>query len=326
LLLEKQETGSISLRHFFMRRILRIWPGYYLLIVIALVFLLKLSFFRIPGTTDNYLHADYNKSNLFYYFFLPHLQPFFYTTGPYVHQTYTIGIEEQFYFIWGLLFFLFSKRMYPILILLLIAAPLLNFLHDHIGAGNAVPKASIGGYVKSAITYFQYSRFSTFAIGSLFGYAYFRQQSWIFIFRKWWVQLCLYSVLIASIASQVVVPYFYHEYISIIMGCVMLIATFKNESLINFSAGWISYLGKISYGIYLFHIIAIVLACKLVQTFNPVETNLFITLLLCLLTMCFSILFGYLSYYYFERYFLMLKKKFRRSKDVPAIKPEIKPL
>src|SRR4051812_37529305 len=38
LLLEKQETGSISLRHFFMRRMLRIWPGYYLLIVIALVF------------------------------------------------------------------------------------------------------------------------------------------------------------------------------------------------------------------------------------------------------------------------------------------------
>src|SRR5712692_1492145 len=43
LLIEKQATGTISLRDFYVRRILRIWPLYYLL--------MGLSFFVVPRIT-----------------------------------------------------------------------------------------------------------------------------------------------------------------------------------------------------------------------------------------------------------------------------------
>lgn len=319
LLSEYKNYGTISLKHFFLRRILRIWPGYYLLIIPALLFALHADFFRIPGITDAYLRTDYQKSNLFYFTFLPHLQPYFFPTGPYVHHSYTIGIEEQFYIIWGLLFYFFRRWMYVFFIILLVASPLLNGIHYWINASpELVTKWPVLKYISSAITYIHFSRFSTFAIGSLFGYAYFYQKNWIGIFKNRWVQLITYLILVLSIAYEVTVPFFDYEYISAIMGCVMLIATFKKESLINYSAKWISYLGKISYGIYLFHIFAIVFACKLSALLFTNESSLWVTLFLCVVTMILSAIFGGISYHYFEVYFLKLKDRFRqrsRSKE-----------
>jgi peptidoglycan/LPS O-acetylase OafA/YrhL len=173
-------------------------------------------------------------------------------------------------------------------------------------------------YFNSAVTYLKYSRFSTFAIGSLFGYAYFHRKAWIYQFKKRWVQVLLYTVLFGSVYFNLQIPFAEYEYISLLMACLMLIATFKKESLFNYSASGISYLGKISYGIYLFHIFAIVFACKFTALFFPTESHFGVTLLLCVLTIALSVLFGELSYRYFETYFLRLKERFRQSPRVKA--------
>lgn len=305
--------GKLNLKQFFIRRILRIWPGYYLLIVLALVLALHSDFFHIPGTTDAYLSGNYKKSNLFYFSFLPHLQPFFYPTGPYVHHTYTIGIEEQFYIVWGILFYFLRGRMVYFFIALLLIAPVLNGFHAWINAEPLrMQEMPVLKKISSALTYLHYSRFSTFAIGSLFGYAYFYQKPWIAAFKNRWLQVLVYAILVLCIATNFSMPLFEYEFISLLMACVMLMATFKTESIFNYSAKWISYLGKISYGIYLFHIFAIVFACKLVQLFTPVESHLGITFLLCLITMVLSIVFGSVSYHCFEVYFLKLKNRFRQ--------------
>jgi peptidoglycan/LPS O-acetylase OafA/YrhL len=314
LLYEYQSFGKISLKNFFLRRIMRIWPAYYLLILLFLL-VLKQSFFRLPGTTETYLVSNYQQSNAFYLFFLPHLQPFFFPTAPYVHHTYTIGIEEQFYILWGLLFYFFRRYMHRLFLVLLIVVPLLNFAHEmsYTYVQQHANASRVLRLFNTAATYIQYSRFSTFAIGSLFGYAYFHKQTWIYVFKRWWVQLLVYAGLFFSIFFRLDLAFVQYEYISLLMACVMLIATFKQESLINYSAGWISYLGKISYGIYLYHIFAIVFACKLVGLFTTRETSLAVTFALCLLALGMSILFGEISYRYFERYFLRLKEKFRQS-------------
>jgi peptidoglycan/LPS O-acetylase OafA/YrhL len=319
LLSEDATYGKLNLRQFFMRRILRIWPGYYLLIILALVFALQADFFRIPATTDLYLQADYKKSNLFYFSFLPHLQPFFYPTGPYVHHTYTIGIEEQFYVVWGLLFYFLRGRIYYFFLALLLLAPVLNGVHFWINADpQRLQDFPLLKKVSSVLTYLHYSRFTTFAIGSLFGHAYFHQKRWISVFASRWVQVAVYVLLVVCIVTNFSMPLFEYEFMSLLMGCVMLMATFKKESIFNYSASWISYLGKISYGIYLFHIFAIVFACKLVQLVTPVETHFGITLLLCVLTLGISIVFGSVSYHYFEVYFLKLKEHFRQRSQARA--------
>ncbi len=313
LLHEHNDYGKINLKNFFLRRVLRIWPAYYLLIILFL-FVFNTSFFRIPGITDAYLADNYSFSNALYLAFMPHIQPFLFPTGPYIHHTYTIGIEEQFYIVWGLIFYFLRKRVLMVFIIILIAMPLLNVLHEFLYNWlQTKPDAPrTVRYINSFLTYLQYSRFSTFAIGSLFGYAYFYNKKWISYFRLWYVQVAVYIVIIASVATGVNLPYVQFEYMALVMACLMLMATFKRESIINYNADWISYLGKISYGIYLFHIFAIVFACKLVGLFMKEESNLWITLLLCLLTLIISIVFGWASYHYFEVYFLKLKQRFKK--------------
>jgi len=316
LLAEHEHNKSISLKNFFIRRTLRIWPAYYLLILLALLVVLKLPFFRIPGLTDQYLSSNYKRGNMLYLFFLPHIVPFFNPTAPYVHHTYTIGIEEQFYFLWGILFYYFYRYMYWIFIAILIAMPLLNLLHDYLYAYiQSNPDTSHFSFniINKGITYLKYSRFSTFAIGSLFGYSYFYKKKWIFYFRLKSVQVLVYTIFVLSILLQIEVPFIQFEYMASIMGCIMLMATFKKESIVNYSAKWIEYLGKISYGIYLFHIFAIVFAVKIfINVFHFSGNDLWQILLLCLLTLILSVFFGWLSYNYFERFFLKLKQRYRK--------------
>lgn len=316
LLHELKHTGSVSLKNFFVRRLLRIWPAYFLLIILALVFAYKAPFFRIPAITEAYLNGNYILGNTLFFSFMPHLAPFVAPTAPLIHHTYTIGIEEQFYFLWGILFYFFHKHMFRVFVGLLVCMPLLNVVHEHIYQYNKVNESAprVFAYASSIITYLKYSRFSTFAIGALFGYAFFYQKQWINAFKKVYVQVAVYALFVWSVYTNVQVPYLQHEYISTIMACIMLIATFKKESIVNYSAAWIEYLGKISYGIYLYHIFAIVIAIHILQRLFHVEVNTFPQLLLlCTVTLLLSIFFGQVSYQYFERYFLLLKKRFQKS-------------
>lgn len=316
LLTENEQKGTISLKNFFVRRLLRIWPAYYLLIIIALVFALHSAFFQIPAITGAYLNSNFHLGNTLFFLFLPHLASFFTPTAPLVHHTYTIGIEEQFYFIWGLIFYFIPKHAIKIFIVILIGMPILNVFHhyvyEYINKEDNVP--DILPLISSGITYLKYSRFSTFAIGALFGYSFFYKKNWINFFKSVYVQLAVYSLFILSIYFNVQPPYIEMEYISFIMACIMLMATFKKESIVNFSVPWLEYLGKISYGIYLFHIFAIVLSMKIMGSLLKLSITTPLQLFfLCVITLSISILFGYLSYQYFERYFLNLKKRFYKS-------------
>ncbi len=314
LLKEYDKNKAISLRSFYIRRVLRIWPAYYLLILLALYPVLHTGFFRIPGLTDAYLQSNYHKGNLLYLFFLPHIAPFSFPTVPYVHQTYTIGIEEQFYFLWGLLFVLVPRIGRNFFIRLIAAVLLLNVFHDVCFATMSqedMPRWSLP--LMKAATYIKYSRFSTFAIGSLFAFSFFQNRQWIKVFRSAYFQVFIYLLLIVSIKYRFSIPYFHDEYISIVMLCVFGIATFREDSFIPYSAGWLSFLGKISYGIYLFHIFAIVLAIKVNALIFPGrEEDLLSLSSLVLMTMAFAILLGYISYFTIEAFFLNIKKRFER--------------
>ena len=316
LLKEVQQKGAINLKAFYLRRVLRIWPAYYLLVVIALLLVLKLPFFRVPGITDAYISNHPDKSNLFYLLFLPHIAPYQNSTAPFVHHTYTIGIEEQFYLLWGALFFFFRKHIASIFIFILVTILLMNIIHEtlfeYASARDGTSHLII--LIKKALFYVKYSKISTFTIGSLFGYAYFKEKNWVQYFRQKVVQVFVYLVIILSIIFNVQVPYFHYEYVGLSIACLILIATFKQESVIIYNSRWLSYLGKISYGIYLFHIFAIFFAIKLLQDiFQLPIDNLWQLILLCFLTLSISVFLGWLSYTYFEKFFLKLKYRFNNS-------------
>ena len=311
LLSEIKSNHKLNLKGFYLRRILRIWPAYYLLICISLIVVLKLPFFRIPGITDDYLSGNYQFTNLLYFVFLPHIAPFISSTSPYIHQTYTIGIEEQFYIIWGLFFYFVPKRVLSILLIIIIVSPLVNFVHYFLFTV-LEPESNIALiFIKKILFYFQYSRVSTFAIGSFFGYSFYFNKNWIFLFKNKRIQALVLFILVLFVFFKIELPFFNHEILAFLISALLLISTFGNKSILNLDKEWLSRLGKISYGMYLFHLFALVLSIKLLVYINvPINTTTSVVIL-CILTLLLSILFGWVSYTWFEVFFLRLKKKYK---------------
>ena len=119
LIQEKEKNNFISLKKFYLRRIFRIWPVYYL-VLFASYFLFdekynSISILLCLGIFPNIAHA----LNLGW---------------PSSPQIWSIGVEEQYYLFWPILIsYLPNKRVIPILIFFFIgytALPLLIGLID----------------------------------------------------------------------------------------------------------------------------------------------------------------------------------------------------
>jgi peptidoglycan/LPS O-acetylase OafA/YrhL len=108
LLKERLETGGVFLRLFYIRRILRIWPLYFL--VVALGILLA----HAAPNDHLHLHYDQNLSWHLVVGYLLFVSNWMYATlGPVrsiCAPLWTVSIEEQFYVVWPVLVKLFKHR------------------------------------------------------------------------------------------------------------------------------------------------------------------------------------------------------------------------
>ncbi|RYY39294.1 MAG: acyltransferase [Chitinophagaceae bacterium] len=319
LLAEEQKLGRLSLRNFFLRRVLRIWPAYFVLLLVVWGFVNRTAFFWIPNVSPAFAAADTARCYGLYFAFLPHIVPFYHAMVPYLHHTYTIGIEEQFYFLWGMIFLLFRRGRLFIFALFALSIPLLGIIHYWAFAWNSSLQhsGSAASYALKAVTYLQYSRLSTFAIGSFLGYSYFYGSSWVNVFRLRWVQLLVIALLAAVVALRIDIPFFHMEVLALLVGAVMLVASFPAQSLLRFNSRWLVYLGHRSYGIYLFHIIAVVLAVRTMEVLPLQGAARFVVLVP--LAVAYATALGTISYAVVEQPFLKLKDRFKRVDPKQAI-------
>jgi len=95
LMREKAKTGDIHLRSFYIRRILRIWPLYFLMLGIAALWPIKVD--RLPASyLPGYLLLAGN-------WMLIHLGP----TTTFESPLWSVSVEEQFYLFWPM----FAKKL-----------------------------------------------------------------------------------------------------------------------------------------------------------------------------------------------------------------------
>jgi peptidoglycan/LPS O-acetylase OafA/YrhL len=100
LLTEIERTGDVSLRKFYMRRVLRIFPLYYLLVFIGLIAIpLLLHFIHYPNT------QPYNTATggVLFLFFLSFVVNSVFGSH-FLEPLWSIGVEEYFYLVWAPLF------------------------------------------------------------------------------------------------------------------------------------------------------------------------------------------------------------------------------
>lgn len=91
---------------------------------------------------------------------------------------------------------------------------------------------------------------------------------------------------------------------------ILNIATNKN-SLFTINATWLNYLGKISYGIYMYHLMIIPMVIVFFMKFLAFDgTSTVLNLLLYLTTILITVLVAAISYKFYESYFLKFKSAF----------------
>ncbi len=110
---ELEKTGKINWWKFQTRRALRLWPVYYIMIL--------LSIFVLPhlidiGTFNESLDKNFWKLTIVYFMLFPNLARL---VPPIMgaNQFWSVGVQEQFYWLWPIVMRLFHKYLVPFLVL-----------------------------------------------------------------------------------------------------------------------------------------------------------------------------------------------------------------
>jgi len=310
LLKENDNKGTISIKTFYLSRVLRIWPLYYLLIMIgtlvlpALFDLLKLSYsnpYTIGGTW------------YYFVFFLPGLVTFFYGHH-FLEALWSIGVEEVFYLLWAPIFKFGSKRILPILLSIITITLTLRLM------GQLFIPNKLFNYL---INTFHFEAMAIGGLGAYFVYHSKKPLSTLLIY-KIPVQLLLYLILAvflvfnSSIDNVVWNTLFKLPVVSALFTDFLFLyliigVSLVETNLIQLRSRLFSYLGTISYGIYMYHMI-IIFSLVLLLKKQLMEMNLFwSTLLFYSLLLLTVILVASLSKYCFENYFLRLKERINKK-------------
>ncbi len=286
LLKEQEQFNRINIAKFYIRRALRIWPLYFFYIVLVLLIVR-------PNFTPTVLGE--------YLVFAPNIPYVFSSEIKFIGHYWSLGVEEQFYFFWPL-FFLFSKNLQRSVFVFLVAFMGLKlFLNLYYGS------------YSEPYTFIYVTRFSCMAIGALGACFFFNNHKVLKIINTVYFEVTSwYILLLVTISKFHLFSLIDHEIISLVTLVIILRQVSENR-LISLDNKVLMYLGKISFGMYVFHPLVIYLLSLFLNNVRLCESWKHVTIYFSVLV-C-TILISHLSNKYMESYFLRLKTRFSLIKS-----------
>ena len=279
----------VAFRQFYSRRTLRIFPLYYFILLTALLL----------GNEDVisgfWWYATYTSN-----FYFTTLNDFPWTTA----HLWSLAVEEQFYLFWPFVILLVPKRfILGIIILMIIAGPAFR-LYSLV--------ASLSGVAYYVLTL---SSVDSLGWGALLAWFH-RNGFQVSYLRNAGLGLFfLYPLVITSLTGE---SFFYVlDYTFLSVGFVGLIASAAEgiSGPVGVLLNWkpLNYIGKISYGIYLYHLFIPWGLYEVLGLRQP--ENLVVNAILLMTT---TLLLASLSWHFFEKPVNNLKKHF----PYPALIPK----
>ncbi len=313
LLKENGKFGTINFRTFYMRRILRIWPLYFVIVLIALLL--------VPSIVEDKFGGDEpgTSSIVSLFLFMPNLLRITFPNLVGANQLWSVGIEEQFYLIWPVLIFIFRKRIIHFLAIFIV----LKFVF-HLGILNlGLLPFTILNAQKLAQLEMLYRLFPVeqMAIGGLGAAFLFYNKIKMLNLLNHKFTLLVVVVAFASIIG-LELHGIYTTYLEALIFIVLIMqltdSSFAKEYLEN---KLFSRLGNMSYGIYMWHAIVVALCITWLPSEFYQMTGNWGLYLICFVV---SVFIANISYSYLESPVLRMKKYF-----LPGVKGEknkVKPI
>lgn len=287
---EKEQYGTISLKDFYLRRVLRIYPLYYLILLLS-------SLFFVPPPSCNII--------AFAVAILPNISHAIGCGWSVSPQIWSIGVENLFYIFFPLIMlFVPNKRMLLLLLIMSVGLAILPHAIDFVNV-RTIQNELLAHFNQK---FFFCNKFDSLLIGCLAGFAFAKNHKLLkIIYNKWLFFICA-IVAIVMWGGNIETKHFNDELMSVLFAVVIVNVCTNPYLNIRFENRFTQFLGRISYGIYMYHWIILLLAFK----FLPTECTLFHTVLLYVFVISTTILVAWLSYETYEKFFLNLKRRFER--------------
>ena len=290
LLVEKAETGKINIGGFYLRRTLRIWPVYFLIMALAPMLVKWL---------NTGIEPPYQMTALFLNNFATIKSEHW--TFPFAHY-WSICVEEHYYLVWPLVIaFIPYRWLGKVFVFVILASIVSRGLFSHYQMGY----------------YFQYlhtlSRMDALAIGALGAYIHHQKPFVLKLapYYRWMVYILFIAVFgyeKYNIYDGMFLACFRKYFYIAVAAFAMMNFMFHEKPLIRFKGKTMfHYLGKISYGFYMYStVLLIIVGLKIVPMFPIIDAPI----PFLLLNLVGSILLSVISYHTLEKLFLMMKTRF----------------
>jgi peptidoglycan/LPS O-acetylase OafA/YrhL len=295
LIKEKEKFGTISIRKFYVRRILRIWPLFYAALILAV---LVIPFNQFGKSLTYNLHTIG-----LYGLFIPNFALMAGFNLPSIAPLWSIGVEEQFYAAWPA-FLKMIKNILLFLVVFLFAYIALKILL--VVTGNIWSPFSIN------LNYFSYD---TLAIGGIAAWLYANNHPALKVLYHPVLQIAAWLFFAVScVFGPVNVHYIINKEIYSIAFAIIILNVGTNKSaLIKLKGKLFDFLGSISYGMYVLHPFIILLTAIPLKNIVPAIHGKPIQLLFInAFVISLTIMVSWVSYRFFESQFLKRKERYSK--------------
>ncbi|MBL4561483.1 MAG: acyltransferase [Labilibaculum sp.] len=317
---EYEKNGNISMRNFFSKRFYRLAPVYYLVIAFGMIFYWLI----VPAIGMN-THNDYNinLALFLYLIFLPNLMNSFFHVGGALNVSWSIGAQEQFY--WLLIPFMKYKFKYLLKLLILI-----SILSVLVSIGNSY---NVFGLTEQGRAFVHTLRFHFMSIGALLAYMLYYKKGKLlslWVFSRKWMQLILFLTLVAwygfdtdskFLKSTITLP------LSLLYGWLIINIAANPKNIIKLDNKLFDWTGKRTYGIYMYHMFVLYLVSYFFSKTEFLFHN-FSLYIICYYLLVFGITIGlaHFSFTYIETPIMRWTKENDEKKKLELKRTKVKVL
>ena len=305
LLKERNKTQTVQVKSFYWKRIVRIWPLYFLLIFIGLVLQpISIDLLNLPYE----MPYSWQESSLLFITFLPGIITFYFGNHL-LEPLWSIGVEEWFYLIWGPVLKYIPKDVWKWITLLLLLKLTVNYL-----ASQGLFPPLLGYVIKMM-------RFEAMFIGGLFACAFFTTQK-----TQNQISKLRTTFLISALIGCFGIVFFGNYFglflqnlgiadkslnlfiCSVFFGLLIWSIAWRNQKNLFLDSKVVVFLGEISYGIYMYHLLVVTVVWAVLL---PLKLGFVTeTILYHFIAIALTILLAAISKTYFENPILKLKNRF----------------
>lgn len=292
------DSKGTVLKHFYLKRILRIFPAYYLTI-----FITWLADHRSVPNYSSYLTftANFDMYKNEYWGSMAHL--------------WSMSVDQQFYLCWPFVILFVPKKILPYSILLFIITGILS---QHLNVN------------KEFLFLLPQTCLDALGLGALLAWVVVLKNKFLPGFFKILSCLCILSLLFIVLEIYSKYSFYLHHRTLIAIIISWVIAYFirhqndqKNYFIMAFNKKPLLLAGKISYGIYLYHVVLFTYCYKLLDPLNTflsfpsfLKTNQYFLIAENLVVV---IAIAWLSWKFLELPISNLKRYFKPRKMAPSI-------